>query len=196
MNELHLIETKTHGRYLIKRGASQRFLVGFHGYGENAERHLAELEKLDVDWTLIAVQALHPFYARNEEVVANWMTRQDREHAIADNIDYVRRVVAAHGAFEKLVFVGFSQGAAMAYRSAANIHCHGVIALAADLPPDVESLIVPVLIGRGERDEWYTDEKLKKDLKSLPTAKACVFDGGHEWHEAFRDASRRFLEAL
>src|SRR3954453_16521180 len=119
MNEMHIIETKTHGRYLVRRGASQRkILIGFHGYGESAERHLAELEKLNVDWTLVAVQALHPFYTKTQEVVASWMTGQDREQAIADNIEYVRRVVDQLGVYEKLVFLGFSQGAAMAYRAA------------------------------------------------------------------------------
>jgi predicted esterase len=193
MNETHIIETKTHGRYLVSRGAGQRLLVGFHGYAENAEMHLAELEKLGIDWTLVAVQALHPFYTRTQEVVANWMTRQDREHAIADNIDYVRRVVGELGPLETLVFAGFSQGTAMAYRAAAAIGCHGVIALAGDLPPDVTGLTVPVLIGRGESDEWYTSEKLNKDLSFLPNATACVFPGGHEWTEPFREAAGRFL---
>ena len=215
MTETHIIETRTHGRYLTRRGASQRkILIGFHGYGESAELHMAELEKIGVDWTLVAVQALHPFYTKSQEVVASWMTRQDREQAIADNIDYVQRVVDELGTYEKLVFLGFSQGVAMAYRAAAKIGCDGVIALAGDVPPDVETQwsagvlaggiaperrrdagAPPVLIGRGERDDWYTAEKLNKDLKSLPTAKSCVFDGGHEWYEAFRDASRRFLEA-
>ena len=121
MTETKIIETRTHGRYLVKRGESNRLLIGFHGYGENAERHLAELEKLDVDWTLVAIQALNRFYTRSEEIVANWMTREDRELAIDDNIHYVHRVVEELGPHERLVFAGFSQGAAMAYRAAASI---------------------------------------------------------------------------
>jgi predicted esterase len=196
MNETHTIETKTHGRYLVRRGASQRLLVGFHGYAENAERHMAELEKLEVDWTLVAVQALHPFYTRTEEVVASWMTRQDRELAIADNIEYIRRVVEDLGPHDKLVFAGFSQGAAMAYRAATRIRCDGLIILGGDLPPDVTSLSAPVLLGRGERDDWYTAEKFEKDLRFLKTlvpVDTCVFDGGHEWCDAFRQAAADFL---
>src|SRR5438067_8422719 len=170
MTETKIIETRTHGRYLVRRGENNRLLVGFHGYGENAERHLAELEKLDGDWTLVAIQALNRFYTRSEEVVANWMTREDREIAIDDNINYVRRVIEELGPHEKLVFAGFSQGAAMAYRAAASVRCDGVFVLAGDLPPDVTGLSVPVLIGRGERDDWYSDEKLKKDLSFLPQA--------------------------
>ena len=44
----------------------------------------------------IAVQALHSFYVpKTGEVVASWMTKLNRDEAIADNLEYVRRVVAA-----------------------------------------------------------------------------------------------------
>ena len=47
-------------------------------------------------WTLISIQGLHRFYrARTEDIVASWMTRQDRELAIADNIAYVDSAIAA-----------------------------------------------------------------------------------------------------
>ena len=196
MIETHTIETKTHGRYLVRRGMNAHLLVGFHGYGESAEKHLSELEKVGVDWTLVAVQGLHRFYTRSEDVVASWMTRQDRELAIADNIEYVRRVVDELKPSDRLVFVGFSQGAAMAYRAANAIRCDAVIILGGDLPPDVATVDVPVLIGRGTRDDWYTDEKLKKDLSFLPHAETGVFDGGHEWSDDFRAAAREFLSRL
>ena len=196
MIETHTIETKTHGRYLVRRGTNAHLLVGFHGYGESAEKHLSELEKVGVDWTLVAVQGLHRFYTRSEDVVASWMTRQDRELAIADNIEYVRRVVDELKPSDRLVFAGFSQGAAMAYRAANAILCNGLIILGGDLPPDVATADVPVLIGRGTRDDWYTDEKLKKDLSFLPHAETRVFDGGHEWSDDFRAAAREFLSSL
>src|SRR5437868_7585600 len=156
MIETHVIEARTHGRYVVRVGqtflsgqtgmSGPHVLVGFHGYAENAEKHLAELETIaGAEWTLVAVQALNRFYTRNDEIVANWMTRQDREHAIADNIDYVRRVVEELRPFEKLVFAGFSQGVAMAYRAAAAISCDGVIALARDLPREIAKINVPIL---------------------------------------------------
>jgi len=98
--------------------------VGFHGYAQNAETFLESLVAIPgaETWRVASVQGLHPFYSRGSHVVAGWMTRQDREHAIADNIAYVDAVLddmaAAFGAPEKLVFAGFSQGVAMAYRAA------------------------------------------------------------------------------
>ena len=95
--ELRQIVTSVHGTYLLEVPPSPAgCLVGFHGYGENAERHLAELRRIPgaAGWALCAVQALHPFYNRQGEVIASWMTRFNREEAIADNIAFVGGVVA------------------------------------------------------------------------------------------------------
>ncbi|MGZ7080507.1 MAG: alpha/beta hydrolase [Thermoanaerobaculia bacterium] len=205
MPETHLITATVHGRYLLREG-EKGLLVGFHGYAENAEIHLAAIETIPGvrDWAIAAVQALHPFYTQTETVVASWMTRMDREEAIADNLEYIRRVVSELGNRRPLVFLGFSQGAAMAYRAAAHIPCDGVIALGGDLPPDVvaqEPVQLPrrALVGRGERDDWFTTEKLEKDLKFLRTVAdvtACVHAGGHEWTDEFRAAAGTFLQQI
>ena len=213
---VHTIAATTHGRYLVAPADTPgptSLLVGFHGYGENAERHLAELDRIPgaERWTRVAVQALHRHYSQSRRhVVGSWMTRQDRELAIADNLAYVRDVVGAvrdacdtTGA---LVYCGFSQGAAMAYRAGlrAGHECRGVIVLAGDVPPELQTDIgpawPPVLIGRGRRDEWYTQEKLDADLRFLEgagvPATPFVFDGGHEWTDRFRAAAGRFLAGL
>lgn len=201
MIETRHVETSVHGRYLLRSGPEERVLIGFHGYAENAEAHMAELEKLPGagEWTLVAVQALHPFYVRRSpEVVASWMTRVDREHAIADNVAYVRRVVEQFPAARVVVFAGFSQGAAMAWRAAAAIRSAGLIVLGGGVPPEVERStdLPPALVGRGARDDWYTEEKLKKDLKFFDGADVtfCFFDGGHEWADEFRRAAGEFLK--
>jgi predicted esterase len=202
----HTIATTTHGRYLVREGTGAGLLVGFHGYGENAERHLAELEKLPgtEGWTLAAVQALHRFYNQKTwEVIASWMTKQDRELAIADNHAYAGAVLAELGPSRPLVFAGFSQGASMAYRAASAFPCDGLLVHGGDLPPDVsaqeEVHMPPVLLGRGSADDWFTAEKLDKDLRFLERhtrVTTCVFEGGHEWHDEFRAAAGAFLARL
>ena len=187
-----------HGRFLVRPGPPERLLIGFHGYAEAAEIHMDELLKIRgvENWTVAAIQALHPFYTgRSERIVASWMTKLDREQTIADNKAYVRSIIESFHEPRTVVFLGFSQGGAMAYRAASDFgRAAGLIVLAADLPPDVTTNIPPVLIGRGSRDDWYTDEKLKKDLKYLPDAEVCLFDGAHEWTDQFREAAARFLE--
>lgn len=202
-----------HGRYLVRPPAAPApwpLLVGFHGYGENADDHLRELSAIPGagQWLLLAVQALHPFYTRDERVVASWMTRLDREHAIADNVAYVARVVddvrRRYQVLPPLVFCGFSQGAAMAYRAAARCHAQGLIVLGGDVPPDVaegvDQPLPEVLIGRGTRDEWYTRAKQDGDVRALANlgvaATVHVFDGGHEWSPSFREAAGELLKAV
>jgi len=196
----HTIATTVHGRFLVRPGPPERLLIGFHGYAETAEIHIDELLKIRgvENWTVAAIQALHPFYTgRSERVIASWMTKLDREQAIADNKAYVRRVIESFDEPKTVVFLGFSQGGAMAYRAASDFgRAAGLIVLAADLPPDVTTNIPPVLIGKGNQDEWYTDEKLKKDLKYLIDAEVFRFDGGHEWNDDFREAAARFLEKV
>jgi predicted esterase len=205
MNVRH-VTTSVHGRVLYERRNPARLLVGFHGYAQTAEIHMADLQTIPgiEDWSLAAVQALHPFYTRSETTGASWMTRQDRDLAIADNLGYVRLAVGSLPRPETLVFLGFSQGVAMAYRAAADfaLRCQGIIALGGDVPPDVaqdDVHLPPILVGRGNDDDWYTAEKLEKDLKYLRSAAnvtTCVFDGGHEWSDEFRKAVGAFLRRL
>src|SRR3954465_12628202 len=107
---IRTIPTTVHGRDRGRDGPPERLLVGFHGYGETAEAHLAELRQIPgIDrWTIVAVQALHPFYAnRPGMIVAWWRTSLDRELAIEDNRAYVASVVAQLPRPRQLVFLGF-----------------------------------------------------------------------------------------
>jgi predicted esterase len=203
-----------HGRYLVRPPAVAPpwpLLVGFHGYGEDAADHLRELVRIPgaADWLLVSVQALHPFYTRGDErIVASWMTRLDREHAIADNIAYVGRVLhdvrRRYATMAPLVFCGFSQGSAMAYRAAAHYPAEGLIIGAADVPPDVAAgptaPLPPVVIGRGTRDSYYTEAKQARDQQALEALgvhpEFCVYDDGHVWAEPFRQAAANLLKRV
>ena len=168
-----LVPATVHGRVLIDTdgdaAVSLRVLVGFHGYGQSAEDMIEELRRIpDADqWTRVSIQALNRFYTRGDaKVVANWMTREDREQAIADNIAYVDAVldrvarakahalqteateVQGRGGSEvpgfspgQVVLAGFSQGVAMAYRAAllGARPVAGSIALAGDIPPELKT---------------------------------------------------------
>jgi predicted esterase len=213
MTDTRIIEARTHGSYLVRRPdrlEPRPALVGFHGYRENAGLHLDAMARIPgaEHWLLVAVQGLHLSYTREQDVVASWMTRQNRNEAIADNIEYVGRVLDAvareYGARSALVFAGFSQGGAMAYRAAAHYPADAVIVLAADVPPDVASgtplPLPPVLIGRGTRDKWYTEARHAADLAALgrlgTAVDSCVFEGGHEWADPFYLEAARILRRV
>jgi predicted esterase len=209
---VHTIEARTHGRFLVRVpnvAPPWPLLIGFHGYAETAGDHMEALRTIPgtAEWLLVCVQALHRFYTRKDRVVSSWMTREDRALAISDNLDYVGRVLsrvrADYPTREPLVFSGFSQGAAMAYRAAAHYRADALIILAGDVPPDIIEdrpvPLPPILIGRGTRDEWYTETKEAADRAALARIEArvdvCVFDGGHEWTDAFRTAATVALRA-
>ena len=209
--ETRTIATPTHGRYLVDMPEHSRgTLVGFHGYQENAAISFEILRRIAGSRPvgLVSVQGLHRFYTRANDVVAGWMTKEDRELAIADNIGYVARVLSAiadeFGIARPLIYVGFSQGVAMAYRAAAFVQrpCDGVIALAGDVPPDVAPLattLPKVLIGRGTDDKWYDAKKAAADLAVLQPATTVsehVFPAGHVWDPAFITRAGEFVDEL
>ena len=144
--ETRTIEARTHGRYLVRPphvGGPSPLLVGFHGYRENAASHMAMLTRIagTEGWLIVAVQGLHRFYTKGGDVVASWMTREDRELAIADNVAYVAQVIdavrAEFAAGDVLVFAGFSQGTAMAFRAAGQLRASALIVAGGDVPADV-----------------------------------------------------------
>jgi len=211
-NDARTIAVRTHGRYLIEAPTNATAtLVGCHGYQENAALHLAVLRRIAGPRvvTLVSIQALNRFYTRANAVVAGWMTSEDRELAIADNLDYVgavlAEVAAETGLARPVIYVGFSQGVAMAYRTAAFVPrpCDGVIALAGDVPPDVVPVaagLPSILLGRGTEDAWYSEAKMTADLATLRDAGVRVaehvFAGGHAWDAAFVARAGEFLDEV
>jgi len=215
LSEERTIAVGTHGRFLVTApvqpsSIASPLLVGFHGYAEDAELQLERLRAIPGadSWLLASIQGLHRFYrGRSRDVVASWMTRQNRDLMMHDNLRYVSAVIdqirAEWDVGATLVFAGFSQGVAMAFRAAAmsRHQTTGIIALGGDIPPELErpllARIPDALIGRGERDDWYTPQKLADDEARLRAAGANVvvttFDGGHEWTADFNRVAAAFL---
>jgi predicted esterase len=213
-SEVHLIPTATHGRILVREAraaAARGLLVGCHGYMENARVQMERLVAIPgaEAWTLVSVQALHRFYrGRTEEVVASWMTREDREAAMADNLAYLDAALDSvpHDGSTRIVFAGFSQGVAMAFRAALRgiRRPAGVIAIGGDVPPellaDPAAAFPRILLARAARDEWFTEAKFDADVAALTARgvelRPLVYEGSHEWNEAVSSAAGEFLAVL
>lgn len=191
-----------HGRYLVRAPKStpaDHWFIGFHGYAQSAAIFMPGLLRCDPagEWLVASVQALHPFYTKSDDVVANWMTREDREHAIADNTAYGANVLdalaAEFGEPRALVLAGFSQGVAQAYRVALNGRraATALITVGGDTPPELKRGGTQpwprVTMLTGETDAWYTPARLAEDAASVRAAGADVrehvFAGGHEWND-------------
>jgi predicted esterase len=199
--------TEVHGRYFVRapQSSAKRWLVGFHGQSQTADAFLVHLELVPRPSSCLvaSIQGLNRYYAgRTQAIVASWMTRQDRELAIADNVGWVDRVLdeleREFGAPEAIVFAGFSQGVAMAYRAGllGRRPCAAIAAVCGDVPPELKTVATRrwphVLAMTGSRDEWYTPARLQDDVTLLKSVGAdvqsIIFDGGHEWSTTAADA--------
>jgi predicted esterase len=212
--ERHLIPALTHGVSLVQpaqAAASRGLLVGFHGYMETALMQMNRLLTIPGSglWTLVAIEGLHRFYrGRSQEVVASWMTREDREVAIADNLAYVAAALdeVPHARSARIVYAGFSQGVAMAFRAAVlgRDRASGIISVGGDVPPELlahsAARFPPVLFARGTRDELLTQPGFEADLAALTAcgaaAQALLYEGGHEWTADVARAAGVFLETV
>jgi predicted esterase len=153
--------------------------VGLHGYGQLAEyfvRHLLPL--VSPTTRVLAPEALNRFYLEaaetraaggSQRVGATWMTREDREHEIADYIawlDLALDAARAQCAPDVRVHVlGFSQGGTTAVRwlSRGRVRATSLLLWAAQFPDDVElpgpfaSMAIRVIAG--DADVYVTPER-------------------------------------
>jgi predicted esterase len=122
-------------------------------------------------------------------------------------VDYVRAtldaVAAEYETLLPIVFAGFSQGVAVAFRAAARLveRPIAVIAVGGDVPPELgtDSLrhISAALICRGAFDALYPAEQFAIDVRRLRDSGVRVqpfeFDGGHEWSRPVVEAVALFI---
>jgi len=212
--DVHVVPTMTHGRVLVveaRAAARKGILVGFHGYMESATTQMTRMEGIEgaSAWTLVSIQGLHRFYrGRSKDVVASWMTREDRELAMADNLAYVAAALeqVPHDSSTRLVYAGFSQGVAMAFRAGIRgaRPASAIVAIGGDVPPELladPSVRFPsVLLARGARDEWLTQSRFENDVAALNgrarAVEPLVYDGAHEWNAAASAGMGVFLSRI
>lgn len=205
--------TEVHGRYFVRpprAPANAAWLIGFHGQSQTADAFLADLERTPgaESWLLASIQGLNRYYAgRSRSIVAAWMTSQDRDLAIADNVRWVDTVLDAlegeFGAPRAIVFAGFSQGVGMAYRAGllGRRRCAAIAAVCGDVPPELRTpsgrAWPRVVVMTGSSDEWYTPARLEEDLTFLrsvrPDAQSLVLEGGHHWTDGVAEGLGRLL---
>lgn len=128
----HHLAVSRSARYCHLDGGGTTRAVWYvlHGYGQLAGEFLSMCGPLAREGTIVvAPEALSRFYSgtdlsahREARVGASWMTREDREADIRDNVAYLdalRLVVEAPLGSVRSSVLGFSQGAATAARWAA-----------------------------------------------------------------------------
>lgn len=210
----HFIRVRRTARYRrVGPIEARRHLFVLHGYGQRAEDFIRPFEGVRDEGTcVVAPEALSRFYTdgmeSHQSVGASWMTREARDHEIADHVAYLDALADElagsaeafadeAGARPERWVLGFSQGAATASRWA----CLGaasvdrLILWAGDLAHDLDlnehagrlRELRPVLVA-GTQDEYVSTSRRETAAERLRThdvpVEVVTFDAGHRLHTA------------
>lgn len=212
--ERHIRVSRT-ARYRVLGDPESAAEVWFvlHGYGQLAERFVGHFNRLPGLGSgvraVVAPEALSRFYlgeggagphGPESRVGATWMTRADRDHEVRDYVEYLDRVAGEvsgrsggrpTGGGERVVVLGFSQGAATASRWVVNggIHPHELVlwggGLAVDLADEALGRAlagVRIRLVAGARDGWGR-EKVEEAIGRLEPLRLVAdridHPGGH-----------------
>ena len=148
MEERSIIVQRTARYHVMGDAAKAKSIwIVLHGYGHLARFFLNGFDGLEEDRFIVAPEALSRFYTNNDftRVGASWMTREDREHEIADQISYLDSLLAqVRTACPKATEVGalgFSQGVSTLCRWTV----HGsaapdrIVIWGGSMPPELEA---------------------------------------------------------
>lgn len=150
-------------------------LIVLHGYGQLAEFFIRKFNDLPQKYLVVAPEGMHRFYLNGTSgrVGASWMTKEDRESDITDNLNWLTQLfteLTKQKTFEKTILLGFSQGGATAARwfYSQKVPFDQLILWASVFPPDLEKpqntentenyFIV------GTKDEYLSDEQQNQEI--------------------------------
>ncbi|MEZ4921041.1 MAG: hypothetical protein R2792_18210 [Saprospiraceae bacterium] len=180
--------------------AIRQLWIACHGYAQLASSFLEDLQALNDGQTLIVCpEGSNYFYQKgfSGPVVANWMTRHNREHAIQDNAVYLQQVydlfVSKLSPDVRIVLLGFSQGTATVCRWVINKKpVFNDMVLWAGLPPEDLNYQEHasyfsdknLYLIYGTNDPFLTEDRMElvKDIEEQGDLdfEEKTFQGGHE----------------
>ncbi len=151
-------------------------LIVLHGYGQLAEFFIRKFKDVQENYLVVAPEGMHRFYLNGTSgrVGASWMTKEDRESDITDNLNWLNQLLnelKEKKKFEKIILLGFSQGGATAARwyYSYKYEFNHLILWASVFPPDLEkpenSNDSENYFVIGTEDEFYNAEAQKNEVE-------------------------------
>lgn len=141
--ERHITVPRTARYHTLGTAGSKEVWFVLHGYGQLARYFLHHFEGLEEGRLIVAPEGLSRFYLDGSfgRVGASWMTREDREVEIADQLAYLdalAKQVSGDAALPVNV-LGFSQGVATACRWAAmgKTRIQRIVVWGGSMPPEL-----------------------------------------------------------
>ena len=210
-HEHHLRVARTARYFTLGEDAAlvRELWLVLHGYGSLAASFIKPFTALDDGSRLIvAPEALNRFYQVPPEqappserpVGASWMTREDREHEIADYLGYLDEVCGAVllrllpdvTRAMRTIVLGFSQGAATAARWVGHtrVTLNHLVLWGGSLPPELDLAAAssplrrtPLTFVVGSRDAFVTPAVVQEQERRLRDAGVSYsvrrYEGGH-----------------
>lgn len=168
-----------------------------HGYGQLAPYFIRKFHSLADRVRIIVPEGLHRFYLEGSSgrVGASWMTKEDRETDIQNQVTYLDAVFAATRRTEitqKVTVLGFSQGAATAGRwiDQGKVTADYLINWCGMFPEDVDISIreerwapLRFIDVQGDQDPYRKDERyhsLAQQIGPQQAVESFLFQGGHQ----------------
>lgn len=198
MVERHIRVQRTARYHTIGDAPSARSIwLVLHGYGQLARFFLNAFAEHADEHFVVAPEGLSRFYvdSDHQRVGATWMTREDRQHEIADHtayLDQLASLLLSEAPKAPLCVLGFSQGVATAARWLAQGKTRPAqcVLWGGTLPPDIPQEVLQrtfqamrLDLVHGSRDEVVTETIFRGNEERLTRAGLQVhthtFPGGH-----------------
>ena len=172
--------------------------IVLHGYGQLSNYFIRKFHVLNPELNyVIAPEGLHRFYLKGSagRVGASWMTKEERLTDIKDYIQYLDQLYDRYEleAYERVVLLGFSQGAATSSRwmemgkVKPNLYLHwaGVFPPDLDFNPKQNSFCgIQNYYLVGSKDEYFTNERVEEEMNNFELKGIEIeyisFDGPHD----------------
>lgn len=167
-----------------------------HGYAQLASEFLNEFNVIsNADRLIVAPEGLHRFYHKGgaDNVVASWMTKEDRTDDIRDYVSWLD-MAAADVLLRcrpdvKVTVLGFSQGAATAtrWKALGMTGINHLILWCGFFPPDISEDFsiadTQLTVVTASHDRFISEEEIQRQLTNIKarhaTYKHIRFTGQH-----------------
>ena len=190
--------------YLPPGDAPKPLVIALHGYGGDKSSMMKLMRRInETDFAIAALQGPHHHLVMpTKENPAlgygfGWLSNFKADESVALHHRLIKRVIAEQTAAgmidpKRVFLLGFSQAVGVNFRFAFTHPelIRGVVALAGGIPGDwatggkYHSGAVDVLYVAGERDEFYSTERIRQNAEALQQRAKSVelhlFDAGHE----------------
>jgi predicted esterase len=213
MQENTFITPRTARYYSTEIGPSEpeNMWILFHGYGQSARYFMMNFDDFKPQNSLlIAPEGLSKFYLKGFDgrVGASWMTKENRENEIQDQLQYVDHLLAKIDPEQqlKIHLFGFSQGAAVACRwyQYTQRKVENLVIWGAGLPIETDAKMAQkyeactTTFVLGDEDEFIKEERLTQYYQTLKELQfrhnVITYKGGHTLEKIGFDALKMLLK--